>query len=94
MAVVWIPALMRPLTAGQESVPVAGATLREVIDALDAKFPGIKDRLCQGDAVRPGLSVVIDGQIVRGGFSEAVQENSEVHFIPAIAGGGAVNGEW
>lgn len=87
MPTVWIPPLLRSLTAGQESVQVAGATLRETIDALDARFPGIKARLCQGDAMRPGLSVVIDGQVSRGGLSEAVQENSEVHFIPAIAGG-------
>ena len=41
----------------------------------------------RNDEVRPGLAVVIDGQIVRGGLSEAVQENSEMHFIAAVAGG-------
>jgi molybdopterin converting factor small subunit len=87
MATVWIPSLLRPLTGGQESVPVAGATLGEVIDALEAKFPGIKAKLVQEGGVRPGLSVVIDSQIARGGLSELVQANSEVHFIPAIAGG-------
>ena len=87
MPTVWIPALLRPLTAGQASVQAAGSTVREVIDALDAKFPGIKAKLFQGDNVRPGLSIVINGQIARGGLSEAVQEASEVHFIQAIAGG-------
>lgn len=87
MPTVWIPPLLRHLTHEQESVQVAAATLREVIDALEARYPGIKARLLQGDTVRPGLSVVIDGQIAHGGLSEAVQENSEVHFIPAIAGG-------
>jgi molybdopterin synthase sulfur carrier subunit len=89
MPTVWIPALMRSLTAGQESVQVEGATLGELIDALEAKHPGIKAKLCQGSGVRPGLSVVIDGQIARGGLAEAVGEKSEVHFIPAIAGGGS-----
>lgn len=87
MPTVWVPALLRHLTGDQESIPVAGATLREVIDALDGKFPGIKARLCQGDGLRPGLATVIDGQVVRGGLSEPVEEGSEVHFIPAVAGG-------
>jgi molybdopterin synthase sulfur carrier subunit len=87
MPTVWIPALLRHLTNDQESVQVPGTTLHEVIDALETKFPGIKSRLCKDDKVRPGLAIVIDGQVVRGGLSEAVQENSEVHFIPAVAGG-------
>jgi molybdopterin synthase sulfur carrier subunit len=65
-----------------------GATLAEIIDALDKEFPGIAVRLCQDQQIRPGLAVVIDGQIVRGGLAEIVNENSEVHFIPAVAGGG------
>ena len=89
MAAVWIPALLRNFTREQESVQVAGGTLGEVIDALEAKFPGIKTRLCDGDHVRTGLAVVIDTQVARGGLSAPVNENSEVHFIPAIAGGQA-----
>jgi molybdopterin converting factor small subunit len=87
MPTIWIPALLRPLTSGQQSVKVAGLTLRDVIENLEASFPGIKAKLCQGEVVRPGLSVVVDGQIARGGLSEPVREDSEVHFIPAIAGG-------
>jgi molybdopterin synthase sulfur carrier subunit len=87
MPTVWIPALLRPLTEGQETVQVPGQTVLEVLDALEMKFPGIKARLCQDNQLRPGMAVVIDGQIARAGLSESVQEKSEVHFIPAIAGG-------
>jgi molybdopterin synthase sulfur carrier subunit len=87
MPTVWIPALLRPLTRQQESVQVSGATLAEVIDALDRQFPGVKDRLCQGGELRPGLAVVVDTQVIRTGLSQAVDEKSEVHFVPAIAGG-------
>jgi len=59
----------------------------ELIDALDARFPGMKARLCQEDKLRPGLAVVIDGQVARGSLTESVAADSEVHFIPAIAGG-------
>jgi sulfur-carrier protein len=87
MATVWIPSLLRSLTREQESVQASGATLGEVIDALETQFPGLKARLCDGDRVRTGLAVVIDTQVARGGLTEPINENSEVHFIPAIAGG-------
>ncbi len=87
MPIVWIPPLLRKLTNDQESIPLAGATVRELIDALERQFPGAKERLCAGDKVRPGLSVVIDAQVNREGLNAAVNESSEVHFIPAIGGG-------
>jgi sulfur-carrier protein len=82
MATVWIPALLRSHAGDQESLKVAGATLAELLDALETQFPGIKAHL-----VRPGIAVVIDGQISREGLSAAVKPDSEVHFIPAIGGG-------
>ena len=87
MATVWIPPLLRPFAGEQESALVPGATLREVIGALDVKFPGIKDRLLDGEQLRAGLSVVIDTQVNREGLSASVAQDSEVHFIPAIGGG-------
>ena len=87
MPTVWIPALLRPLTQGQESIQVPGHTVLEVLDALETKFPGIKARLCQDNQLRPGMAVVIDSQVARAGLFESVHENSEVHFIPAIGGG-------
>ena len=87
MPTVWIPAQLRTLTHEQESIDVPGQTLGELIDTLDARYPGIKARLLRGDALRPGLAVVVDTQVVRGGLSEAIAENSEVHFVPAISGG-------
>lgn len=87
MPTVWIPPLLRYLTGQHESIAVAGATLGEVIDALEVRFPGIKARLCEGNAIRPGLSVVIDSQVSREGLSAALQPGSEVHFVPAIGGG-------
>jgi molybdopterin synthase sulfur carrier subunit len=87
MPVVWIPAALRSLTHQQESVRLVGTTLRAVIDELDGRFPGIKDRLCEGDRLRTGLAVVIDTEVIRAGLDQAVEENSEVHFLQAIGGG-------
>lgn len=87
MATVWVPALLRDLTGGAERVQAAGATVREVIDSLEAQFPGVRARLCEGDSLRPGMAVVVDGVISKQGLRRKVKEDSEVHFIPAITGG-------
>jgi molybdopterin converting factor small subunit len=87
MATVWIPALLRPLTAGRDSVELSGATLGTLIDALEAQHPGVRARLVEGDALRPGIAAVIDGQVSREGLTAHVASNSEVHFIAAVGGG-------
>ena len=87
MPTVWIPALLRDLTGGQETVPVPGSTVREVIEALDRSFPGIKDRLCVADELRPGIAVAVDTQVTRRGLGQPVGDHSEVHFLPAVSGG-------
>jgi molybdopterin synthase sulfur carrier subunit len=78
---------MRALTGGAEQVEVAGQTVSELIDALEAVYPGIKDRLCAGDALNPAVTVWVDGRIGRLGLMEPVQERSEVQFLPVVAGG-------
>ncbi len=87
MPVVWIPPLLRELTGGRESVSVPGQTVRQVVDALEATYPGLRARLCDGDRLRPGLSVVVDGAVSRRGLGHPLDEASEVHFVPAVSGG-------
>jgi len=87
MARVWIPSLLRDLTGGGETVTVPGVSVRQVIDELDRLHPGVRDRLCDGDSLRRGLAAVVDGEVARLGLLQAVGPDSEVHFLPAIAGG-------
>ena len=87
MPVVWIPPQMRDLTAGQDRVTVPGARVGEVIEALERRYPGLKARLCDGEALRPGLAVVVGTEVSRLGWRQPVGPDSEIHFLPAIAGG-------
>ncbi|MBN1584358.1 MAG: MoaD/ThiS family protein [Anaerolineae bacterium] len=87
MATVWIPSLMRTLSGGRENVSVPGQTVGEVIEALDTVCPGIKDRLCHEERIDPAIAVWIDGRIAPLGLIEAVAEQSEILFLPAVAGG-------
>jgi molybdopterin synthase sulfur carrier subunit len=87
MAVVWIPPLLRDLTAGRETISVPGTTVRQLIEALEQSFPGIQQRLCDGDSLRSGIAVAVDSDVARLGLAQPVGESSEVHFLPSIGGG-------
>lgn len=84
---VWIPALHRDLTRGQETVQVPGETLGELIANLDALFPGLADRLTEDGRVRPYISVAVNGEVIGRRLGQRLEQPSEVHFVPAIGGG-------
>ncbi len=87
MALVFVPSLMQPLTGGKDRVEVAGSTVRQIVDNLEAEHPGVKDRLVDDGRIKPNIAVAVDGEITPLGLLEKVRENSEVHFLPAIGGG-------
>ena len=88
MAVVFVPSLMQALTGGQEQIAVEGANVRQVINNLDAAYPGFKERvLDETGQVQQGLAIAVDGSTSHLGLIEPVSETTEIHFIPAIGGG-------
>lgn len=87
MATAYFPSSWRDLTDGAEFVQVNGSTLREVIEELDQRFPGIADRIKTSDGLIPGLAVSVDGNVTSRGLLAKVGAESEIHFLPAIGGG-------
>lgn len=87
MATVHIPAAMRKLTEGQVKVVVPGETLAEVVDNLEAAYPGLKPRLVQDNRVRGGLAAFVNDQSLSAGLRTPVGPDDQVYFAPAIAGG-------
>lgn len=87
MAIVRIPALMRDLTQGQERVAADGRTVGEVIDSLEAAHPGVRARLVVDGALSPAVSVFVNERLGRLRLLEPVEAQSQVRFVPAVAGG-------
>ncbi len=87
MPIVTIPALMRNLTNGKDNVTIPGSTLREIIDNLETRYPGIQARLCEQGRIKPGIAVYVNGILTREGMRERVDTDAEIHFLPAISGG-------
>lgn len=89
MARVFIPATLRDRCGGRSEVEVEGATLRQIVENLDAACPGIAARILEGDAVRPDLALAVNGVVGAEGLLEQVPDGAEIQIMPAIAGGGA-----
>jgi molybdopterin converting factor small subunit len=87
LPIVGIPSLLRNLTGGEKSVKVEGETVRQVIENLEKRYPGIQERLCDGDRLRPGIAVIVDGNTSSLKLRHRLHESSEIHFVISISGG-------
>jgi molybdopterin synthase sulfur carrier subunit len=85
-----IPTPLRKLTNNEEVVEVKAATISEAIAELQARYPGIQERLLDDTGeVRRFVNVYVNEEDIR--FLENQQtplkDGDEVSIIPAIAGG-------
>ncbi len=87
--IVRIPAALRPLTGGADEVKGAGATVGEVIEDLEKRHPGMKDRLLDEKGVRRFINIYVGEEDVRftGGLKTELKPGDQISIIPAIAGG-------
>jgi sulfur-carrier protein len=88
--VVRIPPTLRTETGGERQVPADGDTVRELLDDLMVRFPGLKSQLVDEDEIAPFVNVYLEGEDVRTlpeGFDAPVREGSTVILLPAMAGG-------
>ncbi len=85
-----IPTTMRPISGGTSTVSVEGATLGEVLAALEAAHPGFNERLFDDTgALRKFVNVFVADDDVRylDGLDTKVPAGETVSIIPAVAGG-------
>jgi molybdopterin converting factor small subunit len=87
VADVVLPASLTQLFPGSSKhVEVEAATVRGVIDGLDAKWPGMRNRLCApGPAIRQHIRIFVDAEVST--LDTPVASSSEVRIIPALSGG-------
>jgi molybdopterin converting factor small subunit len=87
-----IPTPLRGVTGGKAAVVVEGGCVGEIVRSLDARYPGIGERvLDEGGRVRRFVNVFIDDEDIRfaQGLDTPVPDGATVSIIPAVAGGSA-----
>ncbi|HAJ38679.1 MAG TPA: molybdopterin synthase sulfur carrier subunit [Chloroflexi bacterium] len=90
MATVYVPTPLRRLTGGQAKVEVAGEDIGTIIQAVDAQYPGVADRLLDDDGnIKRFINVFVNDSEIRGlqGMHTPVKANDKVSIVPAMAGG-------
>jgi molybdopterin synthase sulfur carrier subunit len=87
--IVRIPTPLRTLTGGADEVSASGNTLADVIEDLEKRHPGIRDRLLDEKGVRRFVNIYIGEEDVRflEGLKTTLKAGDQISIVPAIAGG-------
>ena len=82
-----LPAALVQLFPGAvRQLEVEAATVVGVVDALDARWPGMRDRLCDSTPrLRRQINVFVDGE--RANLDTALAPGTKVIVMTAIVGG-------
>jgi molybdopterin converting factor small subunit len=81
MATVVIPSGLQHRTGGESRLLVDAHDVRGLLRELDRRFPGLAEE------IESGCQIAIDGEILPDAWLEALEPESEIHFLPQIGGG-------
>jgi molybdopterin synthase sulfur carrier subunit len=85
-----IPTILRTYTGGAKAVEGSGETLAELLTDLDAKYPGVRDRLItDAGSLHRFVNVYVNDEDVRflGALEAKLSDGDNVTILPAVAGG-------
>jgi molybdopterin synthase sulfur carrier subunit len=84
-----IPTPMRQHTDNQAVVEATGTSVKDLLDNLGKKYPGIVSRLFENGQVRRFVNIYINDEDIRylDNLQTAVKDGDELSIIPAVAGG-------
>ncbi len=90
MVKVRIPTPLRKLTGGKGEVEAEGKTVADLIEDLENRYPGIKERLMdESGNLRRFINIYVNEEDIRfmQGKDTSLSDGDEVSIVPAIAGG-------
>ena len=85
-----VPTPLRKFTNGADEVDAQGNNVRSLVEDLEKKFPGIKERICdENGKVRRFVNVYVNGDDIRflQNMETSLKEGDNISIVPAIAGG-------
>jgi len=88
MADLHLPRTLTPLFPDlPRQIEINAPTVNEAIDELEARWPGVRDRLCEPGhpAIRPHIHFYVDKE--RAALDTPLAPGSRVDVIAAISGG-------
>ena len=85
-----VPTPLRKFTAGAESVEGAGDTVGALMDDLERRHAGLRERICDDQGkVRRFVNLYVNGDDIRflQQLDTPLKDGDEISIVPAIAGG-------
>ena len=84
-----IPTILRQYTGGEKAVTGSGDTLADLLADLDARHPGLRDRLIKDGSLHRFVNVYVNDEDVRflGSLDAKLSDGDNVTILPAVAGG-------
>lgn len=84
-----IPTPMRQYTENQAVVEATGGTVKDLLDSLGVKHPGISGRLFENGQLRRFVNIYLNDEDIRylDNLQTQVKDGDELSIIPAVAGG-------
>ena len=84
-----IPTILRTYTGGAKAVEGSGATLADLLEDINTRNPGLRDRIVDGGELRRFVNVYLNDEDVRflGGIQTPLHDGDAVTVLPAVAGG-------
>jgi molybdopterin converting factor small subunit len=80
------PALLRLFPEAEQRLALQAASVREVINALEARWPGMRDRLVDSTPrIRRHINVFVEGR--RSTLETPLTAGAKVFIITAVSGG-------
>jgi molybdopterin synthase sulfur carrier subunit len=87
--VVSIPTILRPLTNDQKRIETTGNNVLEVIETIDAQYPGVKERLMADGKMHRFVNIFVNDNDIRftNSLATLVKDGDHITILPAVAGG-------
>jgi MoaD family protein len=85
-----IPTILRRHTGGEALIEGSGETLRDLLQDLESRYPGVTGNVVTGEGdLHRFVNVYVNDEDVRylGSLETSVREGDVVSILPAVAGG-------
>lgn len=89
-ATVILPSALRQRTGSQSRLSVEGETVREIIEELERRFPGMRFNICSDTGeLRPYVNIFIEKENIRymQGLDTLIPPGARIRILPSVAGG-------
>ncbi|MBI2857186.1 MAG: MoaD family protein [Chloroflexi bacterium] len=85
-----VPSLMRKLVNGEKTVPASGGTVGQLLDDLESRYPGFRERIIGADrSLNQFVAIYLNDEDIRfmKELDTVVKDGDVLSILPAVAGG-------